>query len=183
MNSYKVLSKQVFSNKEFNIIPIRYEDRYDIMKWRNEQINILRQKTLLTEEMQDAYFDKVVLSLFKAERPSQILFSYLRNEEVIGYGGLVHIDWKNRNAEISFLLNPSLNTIEFYNEAFENYLDLIIEPAKNIELHKIYTYGYNISDYRFFPLINKNFILEATLKEQVLIEERLVDVKIYAKIL
>lgn len=180
---YKVLNNNTFLKDEYSIIPIRYEDRFKIMEWRNEQIDILRQDSLLTEEMQDAYFEKVVLNLFRAEYPSQILFSYLKNDQIIGYGGLVHIDWKNKNAEISFLLDPSLNSTEFYNVAFECFLDLIEETAKNIELHKIYTYGYDLADYRFFPLINKNFILEAILNEQVLINETLIDVKIYAKIL
>lgn len=180
---YKALENNMFSSGNFTLVPIRFEDRLKIMQWRNEQIDVLRQNTLLTAEMQDAYFEKVVFNLFNAERPSQILFSFLKNEQIVGYGGLVHIDWKNKNAEISFLLDPSLNSIEFYNVAFESFLDLILEPARNIELHKIYTYGYSLVDYRFFPLINKNFLLEAILKEQVLINENLIDVKIYAKIL
>lgn len=183
MNSYKVLSKQVYSKDEFKIIPIRFEDRYDIMKWRNEQIDILRQDSLLTEEMQDEYFNNVVLNLFDKAQPEQLLFSFLKDGELIGYGGLVHIDWKNKNAEISFLLNTDLNYIDFYLLTFDVFLNLIKEVAISIDMHKIFTYGYCTEEYRFKPLIHNNYILEAKLKDHVLINEKLTDVKIYSKIL
>ena len=38
MNSYKVLNKQIFISDKYSLVPIRFEDRYNIMKWRNEQI-------------------------------------------------------------------------------------------------------------------------------------------------
>ncbi len=50
MNTYKSLNKQTFSKGEYSIVPIRFEDRYDIMKWRNEQVYHLRQDGLLTDE-------------------------------------------------------------------------------------------------------------------------------------
>ena len=56
MNSYKTLNKQVFSKDDFKLVPIRYEDRFDIMKWRNEQIHHLRQAQPLTIENQEHYF-------------------------------------------------------------------------------------------------------------------------------
>ena len=38
MNSYKALNLQEFTVENFSIVPIRFEDRMDILKWRNEQI-------------------------------------------------------------------------------------------------------------------------------------------------
>ena len=92
MNSYKALNNQVFTSGEYSIVPIRYEDRYDIMEWRNEQIYHLRQDSQLNKENQDRYFDQVISGLFEQEKPNQILFSYLKNEKCIGYGlSLIHI--------------------------------------------------------------------------------------------
>jgi hypothetical protein len=34
-----------------------------------------------------------------------LLFSFLKNGECIGYGGLVHINWIDQNAEISFMID------------------------------------------------------------------------------
>ena len=59
MNLYKCLSNQVFTNLEYSIVPIRFEDRFDIMKWRNEQIYHLRQVNVLDKESQNKYFQNV----------------------------------------------------------------------------------------------------------------------------
>ena len=91
MQSYKVLNKQVFKSDVFSIVPIRFEDRIDIMNWRNEQMYHLRQDKPLTEKSQENYFNESVARLFDQERPNQILFSYLKDGRCIGYGGLVHI--------------------------------------------------------------------------------------------
>ena len=90
------------------MVGIRHEDRYAIMKWRNEQLYHLRQTELLTEAMQDAYFENIVAKLFDQEQPDQILFSFLQGGECIGYGGLVHVNWRNKNAEVSFIINTVL---------------------------------------------------------------------------
>ncbi len=66
---YKALKNQVFSIENYKIIPIRDEDKYDIMRWRNEQIYHLRQNEPLTEEKQEKYFQNVVAGLFEKEKP------------------------------------------------------------------------------------------------------------------
>src|SRR5690554_4318645 len=91
-NSYKSLVQQSYTNGKYSIVPIRYEDRFKIIEWRNEQMYHLRQNSLLTIESQENYFQNVVAKLFDQEKPSQILFSYLKDGECIGYGGLVHIN-------------------------------------------------------------------------------------------
>ena len=100
--SYRILSKSKFSRMGFRIVPLRMEDRFMIMKWRNEQLYHLRQKKKLTKKDQDNYFNAVVNELFDKEFPEQILFSFIHSKKCVGYGGLVHIDWENKNAEISF---------------------------------------------------------------------------------
>jgi hypothetical protein len=91
MNFYKALNRQSYSSRNFSIVPIRYEDRMDILKWRNEQIYHLRQDKPLTEGDQENYFKTVVNALFEQEQPSQLLFSYLEGDTCIGYGGFILI--------------------------------------------------------------------------------------------
>ena len=110
---YKALSKQVFTHSDYSIVPIRMMDRMQIMKWRNEQLYHLRQKNPLTAAQQDDYFKQVVLPQFDEQTPPQLLFSYLENDVCIGYGGLVHINWQDKNAEISFLMNTILEKESF----------------------------------------------------------------------
>ena len=72
---YKALNKQVHKSGNYTITPLRYEDRLDIMKWRNEQIYHLRQNQPLTEIDQNNYFKDVVKAQFSQKRPYNILFS------------------------------------------------------------------------------------------------------------
>ena len=182
-SEYRALTNQVFIKDEYQLVPIRYNDRLAIMKWRNDQIDYLRQAEPLTPKGQDKYFNEVVSQLFLQENPKQILFSFLEKGNLIGYGGLVHINWLDQNAEISFLLNSDLNDEESYKHLITIFLELITEVGIDLELHKIYTYGYDIEEYRFEPLIKRKFDLEAVLRDHVIISNQFVDVKIYAKIL
>ena len=143
-NNYKALRKQEFSYLDYRIKPIRYEDRFLIMKWRNEQIYHLRQNELLTTDKQTKYFDFIVSKLFEEPKPEQILFSYLKGDQCIGYGGLVHINWEDSNAEISFIINTELETEE-YSKHWKIYLRLIEQVSfLDLELHKIFTYAFDL---------------------------------------
>ncbi|MGG7035232.1 MAG: GNAT family N-acetyltransferase [Flavobacterium sp.] len=181
MNSYKVLNNQVFSNENYSIVPIRFEDRMDIMKWRNEQIYHLRQNKPLTEDDQNRYFDTVVKRLFEEEQPNQLLFSYLEGEKCIGYGGLVHINWIDKNAEISFVMNTALEKDEFQKH-WVTYLGLIEQLAfKELKLHKIYTYAFDLRPLLYDALEVAGFYKEAILKEHCLFQGEYKDVVIHSK--
>jgi RimJ/RimL family protein N-acetyltransferase len=182
MNTYKALSQQVFSEGDYSIVPIRFEDRFDIMKWRNEQIYHLRQQKPLTKEDQEHYFSTTVASLFEQKQPNQILFSYLEGNKCIGYGGLVHINWIDKNAEISFIINTALEALHFEFH-WRNYIRLIEQVAFNeIMLHKIYTYAFDLRP-QLYPIFEQSgFYEEARLKEHCYFENKFIDVLIHAKI-
>lgn len=180
MNSYKILNKQVYSEGDYSIVPIRFEDRHAIMKWRNEQMYHLRQDKMLTVEDQENYFNNVVSKLFAQDRPNQILFSYLKGEECIGYGGLVHINWVDKNAEISFIMNTELERENFVYH-WCNYLELIKKVAfSELVLHKIFTYAFDLRPHLYTALINVGFDQEATLKEHCLFKGKYIDVLIHS---
>ena len=161
-------------------MPIRFEDRYDIMNWRNEQIYHLHQNEPLTIEQQDAYFENVVAKLFDQEQPNQILFSFLKNEELIGYGGLVHINWEDRNAEVSFIMNTELEANHFY-EIWSIYLSLIDEMTFDVlKLHKIYVYAFDLRPQLYVVLEKSGFFLDSRLKEHCCYNGKFIDVLIYS---
>ena len=179
---YKCLSKQEFVIGDYSIVPIRYEDRTLIMHWRNEQIFHLRQKEKLTQANQDVYFKEVVLNLFSQEQPSQILFSFLYKGNLVGYGGLVHINWVDKNAEISFLINTELEE-EHFQEFWEQYLDLITEVGfEQLKFRKIYTYAFDVRPKLYGALRTAKFAEEARLKDHAFIDNNYVDVLIHSKI-
>jgi RimJ/RimL family protein N-acetyltransferase len=182
MRAYKCLYNQVYKNKEFTIVPIRDEDKYSIMKWRNEQVYHLRQSKQISKEEQEQYFENVIDKLFDQEKPNQILFSYLENDICIGYGGLVHINWIDKNAEISFLMNTQLEN-DFFEYHWGIYLDIIEKVAfKELNLHKIFVYAFDLRPHLYKALELKQFNKEVVLKEHCFFNNKFIDVVIHSKI-
>lgn len=182
MGGYKVLCRQVFVKDKYSIVPIRREDRFAIMKWRNEQIYHLRQPKPLTEEDQNRYFDEVVANLFTQDFPSNMLFSYLEGEKCIGYGGLVHINWVDKNAEISFIMDTSLEQ-EYFQFHWSMYLNLIDKVAFNeLQLHKIYTYAFDLRPQLYPSLESLGYRKEAVLTDHCQFEGNFKNVVIHSKI-
>lgn len=152
------------------------------MQWRNEQIYHLRQAETLTTDKQDAYFENVVVKLFDQEHPDQILFSFIQNDKCVGYGGLVHVNWLDRNAEVSFLLDTNFQKSHF-NKGWRNYLWMLDEVAfKALGLHKLYTYAFDIRPHLYPALEASGYIREAELKEHCLVDGDFKDVIIHKRI-
>jgi RimJ/RimL family protein N-acetyltransferase len=182
LKNYKCLTQQEFSNGEYKLVPIRFEDRYEIMKWRNEQIYHLRQKEPLTIEQQDMYFKNVVAKLFDQEQPNQILFSFLKNEELIGYGGLVHINWEDKNAEVSFIMDTKLEK-SMFEEIWSAYIGAIEKAAfENLILHKVFTFAFDLRPHLYQIFEKNGFFMDARLKEHSIFDGRYLDVVIHSKI-
>ncbi len=166
--TYNILKRQVYVSDEFKIVPIRDEDRYSIMQWRNEQMYHLRQHSLLTKEGQDQYFENVIAFLFEKEKPEQILFSYLKNEICIGYGGLVHINWMDKHAEISFIMNTELEKGEFELH-WTQFLKMIKAVAfEELDLHKVFVYAFDLRPYLYDVLKKNDFFEDAILRDHCL---------------
>ena len=180
MPQYICLRHQEQHLGDYSIVPLRYEDRFLIMKWRNEQIYHLRQSRPLTEEDQQRYFDNVVARLFDAQQPDQILFSYLEKGECIGYGGLVHINWIDRHGEISFIMDTRLEK-EHFALHWSNWLTMLKELAfRDLGLHKIYTYAFDLRPHLYTVLQANGFTREATLKEHCFFDGQYKDVVIHS---
>lgn len=181
MNSYKVLHKQKFSVEDLSIIPIRFEDRMLILKWRNEQMYHLRQSKALTKEDQNHYFKTTIQQLFKEEKPNQLLFSYLENQVCIGYGGLVHINWIDKHAEISFIINTNLEN-EYFSKHWKIFLHLIEQVGfEEIRLHKLFTFAYDLRPHLYAPIEESGYSEEARLKKHICFNGEYKDVVIHSK--
>jgi RimJ/RimL family protein N-acetyltransferase len=161
-------------------VPIRSEDRFEIMKWRNEQIYHLRQNKPLSQVDQDVYFENVVSKLFDQEQPTQLLFSFLENEVCVGYGGLVHINWANKNAEISFIMDTNLEKDNFQ-KYWSLFLGLIIKLSfEELHFHKIFSFSFDLRPMLYNVLKNSGFVKEAVLKEHYCFGGDFTNVVIYS---
>ncbi len=179
---YKCLKEQIFAHHVYTLVPIRSHDRYLIRKWRNEQIDILRQKEPLSAADQDRYFESVIAPSFRAKQPDQILFSMTKSHDLVGYGGLVHINWSDKNAEISFLLDTAYNSSpENFKRLWTVYLELLPKIAfEQLHFKKIYTYAYETRTI-LFPILEENgFVEEARLKQHALVNGEYKDVIIHS---
>ena len=171
---YNCLNKYEFYFEQYKITPIRYKDRIKIMQWRNEQIYHLRQNKPLTIEDQEKYFINTISNLFKQQQPDQLLFSFFEKNNFVGYGGLVRINWFDKNTELE------KNNFGKYWHIF---LLLIEEVAfKEINLNKIYTYAFDLRPNLFDVLINSGYKEDARLKKHCLYENKYIDVLIHFKI-
>jgi hypothetical protein len=180
--NYKALKKSTLIEGEYSIIPLRYDDRIHIMEWRNQQLFHLRQIAPLTIQNQDIYFENVIAKLFEQANPSQILFSFLKNEICIGYGGLVHINWIDKNAEISFIMNTKLEK-EYFEKNWNIFLDFIQKVAfDDLKLHKISTYAFDLRPNLYKIFENKGFFKDAILRDQIFHNELYINVVIHSKI-
>jgi RimJ/RimL family protein N-acetyltransferase len=140
--SYKYFPDLERSIDGLLIRPIRRTDSEEIRNWRNNQMKVLRQKELLTQREQGLYFDEVVKGSLTAKRPDQILLGIEDQNNLVAYGGLVHISWEDRRAELSFLTNGLLND-ELYERYFAMFINYVVSIAKNdFGLHKIFTETY-----------------------------------------
>lgn len=181
MRFYKALNKQSYSIGNYSIVPIRMEDKLDIMKWRNDQIYHLRQNKPLSEKDQVRYFETVVKKLFEEQHPNQLLFSYLEGGKCIGYGGLVHINWIDNNAEISFIMNTELEK-DYFHFHWITYLGLIEQLAfEQLEFHKIFIYAFDLRPHLYSTVEVAGFAKEAVFREHCFFQGEYKDIVIYSK--
>ena len=125
---------------QHSLRPITWADRVPIRRWRNEQIEILRQREPLSVEDQDLYFERVIAAQMAMVRPPQLLFGYLEGRSLVGYGGFVHIDWGCHQAEVSFLTATARALGDSLRRDWKIYLDMVTVLARNVlDLDKLTT--------------------------------------------
>ena len=179
---YKCLHSNVFHFDAYSIKPIEHSEIEQIRIWRNAQMDVLRQKISISYEEQISYFEKNIWPLFEEIQPNQIIFSFYKKDELIGYGGLVHISWEDKRSELSFLLNPSYTqSDDLYGELFGSFITLVKKVVfEDLKFHKLFTETY---EHRVFHIdvLNKNgFILEGILRDHVIINGNLINSLIHS---
>lgn len=176
LEHYSCLKSKEFHHKDYSICSIREQDIMSIRVWRNLQIDVLRQKSLISEEQQKRYFDSVIWPTFEQDNPNQILVSFFKHGELIGYGGLVHISWEDKRAEVSFLVDPERHIPEIYEEDFSAFLTLVGSMAfSDLGFYRIFTETYDIRELHISILEKNNFQREGIMRKHVLIHGERID--------
>ena len=163
------------ADNRYQLRPIHWNDRDAIREWRNAQIDVLRQQNPLSAHEQDNYFLNVVLPQLTQEQPEQILFAFLENSQLIGYGGFVHIVWPDRRAEVSFLTDIDRSEQHIFSQDWSEYLNLLVKLARRIGFHKLTTETYSIRTELIEILEDFGFTQEGILRDHHLINGEPVD--------
>ena len=169
VTTYRPLPQAEYHWNNYQLVPIRYADRDPIRAWRNAQLEVLRQAAPLTAEQQEAYFQRVVLPLFEQEKPGQLLFSLLHEDELIAYGGLVHLSWPDLRAEVSFLVEPTRAAdAATYRQNFLAHLRLLGQVAfEELKFNRLFTETYDIRPAHVAILEEAGFRLEGRLRQHI----------------
>jgi RimJ/RimL family protein N-acetyltransferase len=177
MGIYKALTINELASNEYAIVPLREIDIFEVKQWRNDQIDVLRQNTVLTDRDQKEYYDRCVVPGFSETKPTIILFSYLEHNMCIGYGGLTNIDWENKRAELSFLVQTDrARNVQQYRKDFSHFLRLLKQVAFNeLRFNRIFTETFDVRANHVLILEENGFVLEGRLKQHMLIRGRFVD--------
>ncbi len=184
ITTYKPLPHARFEQGAFALVPIRPVDIEQVRQWRNEQMPVLRQRQPISEEQQRTYFDRHIWPTFALDTPPQLLFSYLKNNELIGYGGLVHLNWPDQRAEISFLVNTAAtHDIPTYQALFRTYLTLVQRVAfEALGFNRLFTETYDIRPDHIAVIEEIGFQLEGRMRQHVRIDGQFVDSLIHGKL-
>ena len=174
---YKILKGKAFTLGSYSISSVLMEDALSIMKWRNEQIDALRQKSPLTREAQLSYFNNLASKDYENTKPDQILVSFFLDKTLIGYGGLVHCDWDYQRAEVSFLLDTvRTKNAKQYAQEMEIFFNLIQNLSfRFLNFHKLTTESYSHRKHHVGIIESCGFMRDGVLREHALVNGKWVD--------
>ena len=178
MPFYKCLLNNEFGINGYRLTPFREEDIYSIKEWRNEQMNVLRQKRTLTDADQAKYYKEQVLPTFYLDNPKMLLFSFLKeNSGLIGYGGLTNMDWECKRAEMSFLVDTKRSSDDsVYREDLTSFVSMIKKITfEELKFNRLFTETYDIRPLHISILEENDMLYEGRMKEHVVIDGRYVD--------
>lgn len=177
MTRWACLNSQRFEREAYALVPVAPQHIEPIRCWRNAQMNVLRQATPISPAQQAAYYARHIWPTMEQQNPANILVGFLHRERLIGYGGLVHIAWECRRAEVSFLLDNARVADEAgYGRDFGAFLGLLRDLAfSDLGLHRLFTETYAMRRYHVSVLEASGFRLEGTLRDHVVIDGEFVD--------
>ncbi|MGD1003086.1 MAG: GNAT family N-acetyltransferase [Minisyncoccia bacterium] len=168
---YAILERQKYVLGDYSLVTIQPDDIEDIREWRNAQLDVLRQSTPISSEQQIEYFSKIIWPSMDLPQPKNILFTFFKNGQRIGYGGLVHISWSDKRAELSFLLDPKYgHRDDDYAKHFLAYIHLILGVAfGDLKFHRVFAETYSFRKTHISILEKADFKFEGAMRDHVLV--------------
>ena len=122
---------------------LTFEDCQNVREWRNQDIAAYRTPFFLTDSMQEDFYHNVVSDRTGPHRYMAVDY----HNSLVGMVGLVNIQWGNRNAEISIVIDPKKRRTG----AGRKCLELLLDWGFNVMgLENIYGECYSCSPFKLF---------------------------------
>ncbi|BDI59747.1 GNAT family N-acetyltransferase [Qipengyuania nanhaisediminis] len=182
--AYRHLPPLECERGDYAIRCVESDDIEAIRYWRNSQMEVLRQREVITAEAQTRYFKETIWPQMNEARPNTILVTVLYQGERIGYGGLVHCAWAHRRAEISILFDPAIAARrEKYRSALLAFLDMIGAIGfGRLGFNRLTLETYAFRSFHIRVLEEAGYACEGRLREHVSVGGRLVDSLLHARL-
>jgi RimJ/RimL family protein N-acetyltransferase len=177
MNAYTCLHRQRFVAGSCALVPVAPEHIENIRLWRNAQLSVLRQMAPLSRTEQENYYATAIWPQMSDPAPANLLLAFLENDKHIGYGGLVHIAWPHRRAEVSFLLAPERAADpERCANDFSTFFGLLKAIAfDDLNLNRIFTETYAQRTQHIAILEKNGLRREGILRQHVIVDGKATD--------
>ena len=143
----------------YGLSSIKMKDSIPIMKWRNEQMgpcgraNLSPKKTSLNTSKKPSGHSFPRKNLIKFSSDSHL------KDKLIGYGGLVHLNWEDVRGEVSFLLESErAKDPNLYLRECKLFMNLLMKCAfLTLNLNKISTEAYSHREFHVRALESSGF--------------------------
>ena len=177
MTAYACLPRPCIAHQNYALRTIAPADIELIRQWRNAQMDVLRQQREISPVEQVVYYERQIWPALSDPQPHNLLMAYLQDDRLIGYGGLVHIAWEHRRAEVTFLLDTArTHNLAGYRNDLLIFLQLMKTLAfDDLKFQRLFTETFAIRPHHISVLEAADFRHEGTLRQHVIIDGRLVD--------
>jgi RimJ/RimL family protein N-acetyltransferase len=177
MRRYACIPDEAIRLGDFSLTTVQDSHIEIIRLWRNAQMDVLRQAQPITHEQQLSYYETQIWPTLADQHPANLLLIFLEGDRPVGYGGLVHIAWEHRRAEVSFLLQPELALNDrSYSRYSSTYLCLLKRLAfEGLSLHRLFTETFATRIGHISVLESNGFRPEGRMRDHVRINDRPVD--------
>jgi RimJ/RimL family protein N-acetyltransferase len=168
----------------FTVDELAERDIEALRVWRNAQTSVLRQKDPITPEQQRRWYDDVVRPTHASASPSFLLVALRRRDDLVAYGGLTNVSWRDRRAEVSFLADTAVVADDAaYREVFLAFLAWLDGCAfGELGLHRLFTETYAYRTFHLSLLEEHGFVPEGRLRHHVVKDGAPVDSLLHGRL-
>ncbi len=179
--TYRVMPRAILNDGDLSIRTVEPNAIEQIRLWRNAQLSVLRQVQCISAEEQQRYFASVIWPDLSNPTPTNILLSFFEGERMIGYGGLVHIQWLHHRAEVSFLFDPVIEAeTERASSLLAGFLGLLRQLAfEDLGLNRLTTETYDTRAHIIPTLESVGFEKEGLLRAHVIKDGRVLNATLH----